>query len=316
MTEIVCIMGPTCTGKSEVGIAVASRFGGEIISADSMQVYQGFDIGTAKLPPSERGGIPHHLIDCCDPHETFSAGRFQIRAEKLIDEISGRGRLPVVVGGTGLYFRALLYGLAPVGRADHDVREGLRQRAGRRGIASMYRLLEKLDPRAAENITPGDTQRILRMLEYRILTGKKISEAISRQPFAEERFRTVKIGLTLPRGELRKRIDQRVDRMIEAGIVGEVAGLLDSGADPDAQPFAAIGYRQMLRAINKEVPLDKAIEEIKKATRKYAKRQETWFRRERGVAWISTESLQTAKLKVINLIKGLRNERRIVRKEF
>lgn len=316
MLEIICILGATCTGKSEVAIAAASHFGGEIISADSMQVYRGFDIGTAKLRTDQRRGIPHHLIDCCDPTRIFSAGEFQAAADTLILDISRRNRLPIVAGGTGLYIRALLLGLAPLGSADSTVRRQLRQRAAQRGLESMYRLLRRLDPPAAASISPNDRQRILRMLEYRVLTGRRISEAISRKPFAAERYRALKIGLTLPREILRERIHRRVDTMIRMGLVEEVRLLLESGVDPDARPFAAIGYRQIVQYLNKEVPLEGTVEEIKKATCQYAKRQETWFRRERGVTWVQAESLDEVITKVINYIKGKTNERRNEQSQF
>ena len=303
MTPIVCIVGPTCSGKSEAAVAAAKELQGEIVSADSMQVYRGFDIGTAKLSGEEMCGIPHHLIDCCDPTETFSAGDFQSRADRLIAEITARGRLPIIAGGTGLYIRALLLGLVPVGPGDARLRRRLRRRAGSKGIEAMHRLLKRLDRPTAERLQPGDTQRILRALEYRISSGRRLSDAIADSPFGRERYDAFKIGLKLPRDLLRKRIERRIEAMLEAGWVEEVRKLLDAGVPPDVQAFRAIGYREILGYLNKEVTLDEAIEEIKKSTIQYAKRQETWFRREPGVRWIDALPAEAARKKVIELIK-------------
>lgn len=304
MREVVFILGPTGTGKSDLAVAAARELGGEIISADSMQVYRGFDIGTAKLNRSEMGGIPHHLIDCCDPRETFSAGDFQKRAEHLIEEIAGSGRLPIVAGGTGLYVRALLLGLAPAGPAGRDLRRRLRRRSEERGMEAMHRLLGRLDPLMAERLLPGDTQRVLRALEYRIGSGRRLSSAIARSPFGGERFEALKIGLAIPRAELRRRIDRRVDAMFAAGLVDEVRGLLDAGVPRDAQAFMAIGYREILSYLQKEVSLEETKEEIKSATKQYAKRQCTWFRHEQGIFWVEAIPFETARTEVIKLIKA------------
>ena len=303
MAQIVCILGPTCSGKSALAVEAALAFDGEVISADSMQVYRGLDIGTAKLAAGEMRGVAHHLIDCCDPEETFSAGEFQSSADRLIGEIGSRRRLPIVAGGTGLYFRALLLGLAPVGPSDAELRERLRRRAERRGIGAMHRLLARLDPQSAGGIPPGDTQRILRALEYRMGSGKRLSEAVAAQPFGSERYAALKIGLKLPREELRRRIERRVEEMIAAGLVEEVEILLDSGISPGCQAFKAIGYREIVGHLNGEKSLHQAIEEIKTATIQYAKRQVTWFRREAGVQWIEASPFEAAITKTIEQIR-------------
>lgn len=310
MVEIVCILGATATGKSDVAVSVAREFGGEVISADSMQVYRGLDIGTAKLPEAERHGVAHHLIDICNPDESFSAGEFQALADRAIKEIFARGRMPIVVGGTGLYFKALLRGLAPVGSADKAIRTRLRERSKRAGLASIYALLQRLDPETANQLPPGDEQRILRALEYRIRTGGKISETIAKHPFGVERYYALKIGIRAERSVLYGRIERRVDRMLEQGLVDEVRALLDSGVAPDSQAMRAIGYREVVRYIRKEVTLGQATEDIKKSTRHYAKRQETWFRRERNATWISEDSLKKTINRVKQLITGKKNARR------
>ena len=272
-----------------------------------MQVYRGLDIGTAKLALVERGGIPHHLLDCCEPHEIFSAGDFQNGADRAIVEICDSGLLPIVVGGTGLYIRALLLGLAPVGSADRELRDRLRKRSKSRGMEAMHRLLMRLDPQTAEKLPPGDSQRILRALEYRIGTGRRLSEAIADKPFGSQRYRAIKIGLRIPRVELRKRIAARVRAMIKAGWIEEIEQLLASGVSPNAHAFRAIGYREIVNYLKyEEVTLEQTIEEIIRATQQYAKRQGTWFRREKGIIWIDASSPQVAETKVINLIKDRR----------
>jgi tRNA dimethylallyltransferase len=304
MTKVVFILGPTCTGKSNLAIAVAREFGGEVISADSMQVYRGFDIGTAKLSAVEMGGIPHHLIDRCDPREMFSAGEFQRLAEQKVEEIAGRKSLPVVAGGTGLYIRALLLGLTPLGSADRELRDRLRRQAQEKGIEAMHRLLQELDPATAERLPQRDTQRVLRALEYRLGSGNRLSEAIAQEPFGGERFEALKFGLKLPRAELRRRIDRRIEAMFAAGWVEEVERLLQSGIPPEAQAFKAIGYREILSCLKKEVSLEETKAEIKRVTKQYAKRQETWFRREPGVSWIDAADTEAAGTEVSNLIKA------------
>jgi tRNA dimethylallyltransferase len=310
MPEIVCIFGATSSGKSSLAIAVAKHFGGEIISADSMQVYRGFDIGTGKVVPEEQEGVPHHLLDCRDPGETFSAGEFQQQAGGLIREMRSRGILPIIAGGTGLYFRALLHGLAPVGPPDRKLRKRLREKADEKGIAALHRILRRLDPETAEKLPVNDTQRILRALEYRLSTGTRLSETIARQPFAHERYDAVKIGLRCERSTLRSRIDDRVDAMFAAGWIEEVEALLASGVPQSSQAFRAIGYREILRYLKKEVTLEEAKELIKTATHQYAKRQETWFRKEQRVHWLDKTNLRSLTEKSIRIIGGYKNGRR------
>lgn len=308
MSDIVCIFGATSTGKSELAVYLAGIFSGEVIGADSMQVYSGFDIGTGKLKPAERKGIRHHLLDCCDPCDQFSAGSFQKLAGSLIEEIRSRQKLPIIAGGTGLYFRALLFGLAPLGPPDRELRARLRSRAERKGIASLYRLLYRLDEVTAGRLPPNDSQRILRALEYRIATGEKLSDAVAREPFGREQIPAIKIGLYLDRSELRKRIDRRVDRMFDDGWVEEVKQILDSGVSPDCHALRAIGYREIVRYLKKEVTLDETKLMIKTATRQYAKRQETWFRKEQNVFWLEAESLDVIKQKSKKILLGKLND--------
>lgn len=304
MRRIVCLFGVTGSGKSDLAVFIARRFGGEVISADSMQVYRGLDIGTGKLTPEERRGVPHHLLDCCDPRDTFSAGAFQRAADAAIAEIISRNLLPIVCGGTGLYFRALMQGLAPVGEPDHELRERLRQMAGRFGLAAMYRLLARLDPSTAQRLPAGDRQRILRALEYRFGTGTPLSQAIAEQPFAEERYDTVKIGLALTRAQQRERIARRVDAMFAAGWIDEVEQLLSGGLPEHCQALRAIGYRQIVSYLRKEVTREEAADQIKTATFHYAKRQQTWFRKERNVIWLDAASSDSVQRQTEEILTG------------
>jgi tRNA dimethylallyltransferase len=302
--KVVCIFGATSTGKSALAVEVALACGGEIVSADSMQVYRGLDIGTGKATAAEQRGVPHHLLDVCEPTEKYSAGRFQRDADAAIDAIIRRGGQPIVTGGTGLYFRALLRGLAPVGPPDRALRERLHRRKQRRGIAAMHGLLRRLDPETAARLPVNDTQRILRALEYRLSTGRKLSAAIAAHPFGGERYDVLKIGLSMDRAALRSRIDRRVDAMFDAGWIGEVKRLLEAGVPPDCHALRAIGYREIVKFLQKEVTIREAIDMIKTATHQYAKRQDTWFRKEKDVHWLDARELEKNKQKAMELLRN------------
>jgi tRNA dimethylallyltransferase len=281
----LAIVGATATGKSALALALAEELGGEIVNADALQVYRGFDIGTAKPTPEERRRVPHHLIDILDPHERYSAGEFARRARAAIGEIEGRGRLPIVVGGSGLYLRALIEGISPVPPGDPATRRALRARLAGEGLPALYAELARRDPETAARLAPGDTQRILRALEVALVSGVPLTTWISRQPFGMERLSATRVGLTLPRAVLYDAIAGRVLRMVERGWVDEVAELLRSGIEPSLPAFQAIGYRQLARHVLGEWPLERAIDAILQATRRFAKRQETWFRKEPDVTW-------------------------------
>ena len=285
MSDIVAIVGPTATGKSALALALARHLPVEIVNADALQVYQGLDVGTAKPTPEERALVPHHLIDVLEPWERYSAGEFSRRARAAIAEIHGRGGLPVVVGGSGLYLRALLEGISPVPQGDPDVRRALEGRLESEGLAALYRELEETDPETAARLTPGDSQRILRALEVARVSGIPLSRWIRRQPFGDQRLEAFRIGLTLPRPILYDRISARVVRMLDHGWLDEVRGLLDRGLDPSLPAFQAIGYRQLVRYLDGDLSLEDAIEDIQKETRRFAKRQETWFRKQPEVTW-------------------------------
>lgn len=286
---MIAILGATATGKSEVGLALAQELRGEIVNADALQVYRGFDVGTAKPSHEERARVPHHLIDVLDPHERWSAGEFARRAREAAAGIEERGNVPIVVGGSGLYLRALFEGISPIPPGDPEVRSGLRRRLEEEGLPALVRELERVDPETAARLGAGDTQRVLRALEVARVSGRPLSAWISEQPFGTQRIKAVRIGLTLPRSVLYDRIAGRVARMVEQGWVEEVARLLARGLDPGLPAFQAIGYRQLVRHLEGEWSLETAIEETVKATRRFAKRQETWFRREPEVTWFSAQ---------------------------
>lgn len=293
---VLAIVGATATGKSTLAMALAERpevSGGavEIVNADALQVYRGFDIGTAKPGPAERARVPHHLIDVLDPSERWSAGEFARRARQAIGEIQGRGRTPIVVGGSGLYLRALFEGISPVPPSDPEVRGELRDRLAREGLEPMAAELARVDPDTAKRLAPGDTQRVLRALEVLRVSGRPLSSWIAEQPFGTQRIAVLRVGLTVPRVLLYDRIASRVARMVEEGWVDEVARLLARGLDPGLPAFQAIGYRQIVRHLEAEWSLDDAIADTVKATRRFAKRQETWFRREPDVIWFSAQDL-------------------------
>jgi tRNA dimethylallyltransferase len=288
---VLAIGGPTATGKSALALALAERIGGEIVNADALQVYRGFDIGTAKPTPEERRRVPHHLLDILDPHERYSAGEFARRAHEAIGGVAARGRVPIVVGGSGLYWRALFTGLAPVPPGDPEVRRLLRARLDREGLAPLAGELARRDPETAARLGAGDRQRVLRALEVALVSGRPLSAWIARQTFGTQSIASIRVGLTLARGILYDRIRGRVARMVEHGWVAEVRELMAGGLDPGLPAFQAIGYRQLVRCVRGEWELGTAIEETVRATRRFAKRQETWFRKEPDVTWFPVEEL-------------------------
>jgi tRNA dimethylallyltransferase len=290
---VIAIVGATATGKSEVAMALAEALPGEIVNADALQVYRGFDVGTAKPGPEERARVPHHLVDILEPHQRYSAGEFARRAREAIAGIQERGRVPIVVGGSGLYLRALFQGISPVPPGDptvrSEIRSELRRRLEEEGLAALSAELAQVDPETAARLAAGDTQRVLRALEVARVSGRPLSAWIAEQPFGTQRIAATRVGLTLPRSILYDRISGRVARMAGQGWVAEVARLLEQGLDPGLPAFQAIGYRQLVRHLEGEWSLEHALGETVKATRRFAKRQETWFRREPEVTWFSAQ---------------------------
>ncbi len=272
-------MGPTAVGKTGASIIIAKELGAEIISADSMQIYRHMDIGTEKPAREQLDKVRHHMIDIVEPHETFSAGRYMATVAPIIESLLGAGRAPLVVGGTGLYIKAMTRGLFTGPGADRELREELNgEDAG-----TLYERLRLLDPEAAGEIEPGDKRRVVRALEVCLKSGKKISE-LRKSMTSPLPYKFVKIGLTREREELYRMIDGRVEGMVERGLLDEVGRLLEM--NPSETPMQAIGYKEIAGHLMGEYPLEEAVRMIKRNTRRYAKRQFTWFRKEAGLGWV------------------------------
>jgi tRNA dimethylallyltransferase len=287
--RLVIILGPTGVGKSVAGVYLAGKFAGEIINCDSMQVYRGFDIGTDKPTPEMRRLVTHHLLDVAAASDQFTAADFVRRALAAIGLIEERGRLPFVIGGTGLYVKALLDGLFPGPGRNPELRRKLEREASEKGLPSLHRELEEVDRPYARLIGERDKVRIIRALEVFRLTGKPISEHFANTRSEVADFHPVKIGLQLERKELYRRIEERVDRMFEHGIVAEVGGLLAGGLEESAPPFRALGYKRVLAHLKGTISLEEAVRLTKQDTRQYAKRQLSWFRKMTGVRWLGAD---------------------------
>jgi tRNA dimethylallyltransferase len=295
---VIAVVGATATGKSALALRLAEKMDGEIVNADALQVYRGFDIGTAKPSLAERRGVPHHLVDILDPEETWSAGEFARRARTVLDGIRSRGRTAIVAGGSGLYLRALWSGIAPLPASDPALRADLEDRLASDGIAALAADLRERDPVTADRIGARDTQRILRALEVERATGVPLSEWLRRAPFGSRALSVRKVGLTLPRAVLYDRIEARAHEMVRRGWIEEVSRLLASGVAPDAPAFQAIGYAQWVEVLAGRVSREAAFRECVVRTRRFAKRQETWFRREAGIEWLDGR-LQVSELAAI-----------------
>jgi tRNA dimethylallyltransferase len=278
------VVGPTGAGKSDLAVRLAAEFGGEILNCDSLQVFRHFDIGTAKPAPQERGRVPHHLFDIRDPDEVFTAGEYARVARAALHEIAARGALPVVVGGTGLYLRALLDGLFPGPRRDERLRSRLLGAEARRK-GRLHALLRRFDPACAAKVQPADVQKLVRACEVLLLTRRPPAELYPKRDRLEG-YRTLKLGIDPPREELYRRLDARCARMFEAGLVEEVRQVLSLGYPETVKPFESHGYRQALQLIKGELDLPGAIESAQRNTRRYAKRQWTWFRHDPEVVWL------------------------------
>jgi tRNA dimethylallyltransferase len=287
--DIIIVLGPTAAGKSRTAVDLALRFDGEVINGDSIQVYRGFDIGTDKPTPEIMRGVPHHLIDIVDPELQFTAADFVREALVAAGTIASRGRLPLIAGGTGLYLKALVDGLFPGPGRDPAVRAALEAEACEKGLDALFRRLEAVDPGYAAKIRDRDRVRIIRALEVHATTGEPLSEHFRRTVSPVRGRNVLRIGLRLERAALVRRIEDRVERMFERGLVGEVRNLLERGVPESAPPFRALGYRHVLKHIRGGMGLEEAVSLTKADTRQYAKRQMTWFRKMDGVAWFSPD---------------------------
>jgi tRNA dimethylallyltransferase len=285
---LVVILGPTASGKSALAITLAQRFSGEIVSCDSVALYRHFEIGTAKPTTGQRTLAPHHLLDIAEPDEPFTAGAYARQARATIAEIAGRGRLPIVVGGTGLYLRALLEGLFPGPQRSEELRVRLRKRASERGSAYLHQLLARLDPASAAKVHPNDAPKLIRAIEVCLASRARISDLWrerGREPL--HGFRILRLGLNPPRNELYNRINQRAQQMFESGLVEETKSLLERYAgSKNVTALDSLGYKQATQLLRGELTREQAITAAQQGHRNYAKRQMTWFRREPDVSWL------------------------------
>ena len=284
--SIIVIVGPTAAGKSALAIYLAKLFDTEIISADSMQIYRGMDIGTAKPSREEMEAVPHHMISIVDPDASFSAGEYVALARPIIDSLQERGKIPIVAGGTGLYIRALVDGLCEAPKADRSLRKRLLSEEEKYGKGYLYRRLCEVDPVSAGRIKPNDTVRIMRTLEVYEAGGIPLSEIQEAHSFNDRMYHPVIVGLSMDRKELYKRIEERVDRMVEMGLEAEVRRLMDVSSGP-IPPMHGLGYKQFADYIKGTHSLEETIYRLKRDTRRYAKRQITWFRRDGRIRWYS-----------------------------
>jgi tRNA dimethylallyltransferase len=283
--RLLAIVGPTATGKSALALGLAERFNGEIVSCDSTAVYRGFDIGTDKVAPADRRGVPHHLIDIVPPDAGYTAARYAVDAAAAVRDISSRGRLPIVAGGTGLYYRALTRGLFPGPARDETLRARLGRIADRRGVERLHALLSRVDPESARRIQPRDRKRLIRALEVYLLTGRPLTDHFADTVSPIREFAVHAVALRIPAARTAERVARRVDQQFAQGIVAEVQGLLDRGVPESAHAFSGLVYRQvleMLKGVRGE-PETRAL--ITQENRRYARRQLIWFRKEPNLMW-------------------------------
>ena len=292
-TKIIVVCGSTGVGKTGTAIKLARSFSGEIISADSIQVYKLMDIGAAKPTLQERAAIPHHLINVVAPDEPFDAARFARKARVMISTIRQQGRTPFVVGGTGLYIKALLYGLADVLPSNHDLRRRLQAEAAQNGALKLHQRLETCDPETAQRLHPNDIYRIVRALEVYETSGQPFSKLQAAHDFQACPFSVLKIGLELSRPVLYKRINQRVEAMIQAGFTDEVRQLLDKGYTSDLKPMQSIGYRHVAAFLEDRCSWDETVRLWQRDTRRYAKRQLTWFKSDPDIRWFNPDEWES-----------------------
>ncbi len=289
---IIVVCGPTATGKTKLGVALAQRFHGEVVSADSMQIYRGMAIGTAQPTPEEMGGIPHHMLAVADPREPYSVGRYVEEAGRCLEDILRRGKQPILVGGTGLYIDSLLSGRDFSPKPPGNSRARLQARAAQEGLQALWTELQGIDPAAAARVHPNDEKRILRALEVWYDSGETISQHNQRTQAVPPRYQAVTLILNYrERQDLYARIDQRVDEMMARGLLDEAKALLANRVPQDATAMQAIGYKELLPALAGQCPLEDAVALVKLRSRQYAKRQLSWFRRNQGGKWFYLEKI-------------------------
>ncbi len=314
MNKLIVLTGPTAVGKTKISIELAKRLGGEIISADSMQVYRDMNIGTDKIKPENMQGVPHHMIDILDPEEDFNVFEFKKRVKSVIEDIYSRGKLPILVGGTGFYIQSVLYDIdfeEPDDQSESDdFRESLEQLSKEDGgIDKLYEMLKECDPEYAAELHKNNVKRVIRAIAFNHDTGEKLSDHNKEQRQNESPYDFFYFVLTDEREILYERIEKRIDMMIEEGLEAEVRELSKRGISRDATSMQALGYREMLSYINGELTLEEAVELLKKNTRHFAKRQLTWFRREKTVTWIDKKAYDRDDSKVAEAIIKMVNDR-------
>lgn len=301
--KIIIICGPTASGKTSTAIRIAQTFKGEIIGADSMQVYKYMDIGTAKPTRSERSCVPHHLIDFIAPDEHFDAQKYTRLAHETVMKLYSHGIIPFIVGGTGLYIKALVHGLFKTEASDPLIRNRLKEEARIYGLSFLYTQLNRKDPDTAKRIHPNDTYRIIRALEVYELTGKRISEFHQGHRFKDNPFEFLKIGLHINRDILYDRIDRRVDAMIDGGLFREVTELLEMGYSSGLKSMQSIGYRHLVDFIEGNCNWDETVQTLKRDTRRYAKRQLTWFKADPEIIWIEPRRFSEIQVRIKNFLQ-------------
>ena len=311
---LVVLTGPTAVGKTKLSIDLAKALGGEIISADSMQVYKHMDIGSAKITEKEMDGVPHHLIDVLSPFEEFHIVRFQELAKKAVEDIYSRGRIPVFVGGTGFYIQAVTKDIDfTEGEEDKEYREELSRLAAEKGNEFLHEMLRNIDPKSAEEIHANNVKRVIRALEFYKENGFPISQHNEKQKQNETPYNLAYFVLNAPRELLYERIDRRVDEMMENGLMEEVQKLKDMGCRRDMTSMQGLGYKEILSFLEGEVPLEEAVRILKRDTRHFAKRQLTWFRRESDVIWLDKDKFSFDEEKILEYMLSVCKEREIIK---
>ncbi len=310
---LVILTGPTAVGKTKLSVELAKAIGGEIISADSMQVYRGMDIGSAKVTPEEMQGVPHYLIDEFDPREEFHVVRFQEYAKKYIQEICSRGKIPILVGGTGFYIQAVLYDIDfTENGSDSSYRDSLQAIADTQGAEVLHQMLREVDPKSADAIHANNVKRVIRALEFYQETGQKISEHNETEREKESPYQFAYFVLNDEREQIYQNIDLRVDQMLAQGLIEEVKALRAQGCTRDLVSMQGLGYKEILDYLDGVLPLDEAVRILKRDTRHFAKRQLTWFRRERDVIWLDKNQYQRDTAQLLEKIMQILKEKEII----